>query len=71
MEEEGVVTWARKLRAHWRSSSLPNNIHSPNNNPRRRAHTFIGLFASSIRYIVRLLTENVFKRLNKTKVKQK
>lgn len=71
MEEEGAVTWPRKLRAHWRLPSLPNNIHSPNNNPRRRARTFIGLFASSIRYIVRLLTGNLFKRLNKSKTKVK
>lgn len=56
---------APQLRSHWREGlSPPIVIHSPNNNPRCRAHASIGLFASSIPDIVRLLTVDLVKRLN-------
>ena len=71
MGEEGGGHVAPQPSAHWRSPFPPNNIHSPNNNPRRRAHTSIGLFASSIPDIVRLLTVNLVKRLNNSKKNKK
>lgn len=69
MGEEGGSHVAPELLVHWRSPFPPNNIHSPNNNPRCRALTSIGLFASSIPDIVRMLTVNLVKGLNNSKTK--
>lgn len=62
--------WPRSYALIGRGLFPPNNIHSPNNNPRYRAHTSIGFFASSLPDIVRLLTVNLVKRLNNSKIKK-